>query len=264
MEGSLGPVIQELDRVTQMIHQKEESLAGDRWRDQFQKLDRQCQRLSQERDLAQSDAKTMRMNPEDARASMLNRVKEGKARMNNIEQQLQEISTENEQLVKAISELENDLKDRQSENGGNKKYEMLFQRDQEMTAFIDAFDGKQQAELRQQQQLQNMIVAILEHTSLTMQASGVEQDSKLLDIQEDLSFKERQLESSQSTKDRLEKELVKRQGELDKINTLDDKIRMELGALTTKMGTMQTDLVEFQNIDQLKHTAENTRQVHTF
>ncbi|KAF0757695.1 hypothetical protein AaE_004186 [Aphanomyces astaci] len=76
----------------------------------------------------------------------------------------------------------------------------------------------------------------------------------------DLTFKERQLESAQTTKTRLSMELSKRQAELEKVNTLDAKISVELNSLSSKMATMETDMDGFQNIEALKETHATTKQ----
>merc|ERR1719231_188933 len=79
-------------------------------------------------------------------------------------------------------------------------------------------------------------------------------------MRDDLSFKERQLESSESTKQRLEKELEKRQGELQKINTLDEKISVELTSLREKIDTMRIEMDQFQKVGDLKEQASVTRK----
>jgi hypothetical protein len=52
-------------------------------------------------------------------------------------------------------------------------------------------------------------------------------------------------------------ELMKRQQELEKLHTLDQKIGVELKSLNEKMATMQTEMVTYANIDELK--ASNDR-----
>lgn len=262
LEQELGPKIQEIDMMIQYIHQKEEMLAADTLRDQYARLSSHCERLRQERDAAQEDARTINMDPEEARAIMLEKVKSGKAKMAQVENEINQSQEEIGRLTKAISDLKSDLNDRKNDaNGGSQKYEMLFQRDKEMTAFIESFEDKKIKEMKQQAEIQNTIVALLEHTSQGLEREGnMPNKNKLMEMKDDLSFKEKQLETSQMTKERLEKELVKRQSELEKINTLDEKIRLELGSLFEKLETMQSDMVAFKNIDNLRAMAEDTKQ----
>merc|ERR1711988_329729 len=67
-------------------------------------------------------------------------------------------------------------------------------------------------------------------------------EGRVNEMREDLSFKERQLESSQSTKARLEQELTKRNSELEKIESM-------LG----EMGT-------FAEIDDLRKQASHSKE----
>jgi hypothetical protein len=55
----------------------------------------------------------------------------------------------------------------------------------------------------------------------------------------------------------LYQELIKRQQELEKLQTLDQKIGVELKSLSEKMTAMQSEMVTYANIDQLK--ASNDR-----
>jgi intraflagellar transport protein 74 len=50
----------------------------------------------------------------------------------------------------------------------------------------------------------------------------------------------------------LAQELDLRKSELEKINTLEDKIKLELSSLNTKIETMQEELVTFTRLDLLK------------
>ncbi|GLE04118.1 hypothetical protein PINS_up013029 [Pythium insidiosum] len=133
-----------------------------------------------------------------------------------------------------------------------------------MTAFLESFPGKRDEELRSQRQTQLLIVKLLEHIS-----SNMSKEDKLLpsanaanleEMKSDLTFKERQLESSVTTKQRLTMELQKRQAELDKVNSLDTKIALELSSLLQKMETMTSDMTEFAKIDELKETHQQTKQ----
>lgn len=133
-----------------------------------------------------------------------------------------------------------------------------------MTAFLTSFPAKKEDELRAHRETQLLVVQLLEHI-----ASGMAKEDKLLptatassldEMRKDLTFKERQLESSVTTKQRLTTELQKRQAELDKVNTLDTKIALELSSLLQKMDTMTSDLAEFGKLDALKETHAQTKQ----
>merc|ERR1712176_367000 len=113
--------------------------------------------------------------------------------------------------------------------------------------------------LQDQQQAQCAITSLLEHISRTLE----EQDSiptqqRLLEMRDEATFKERQLESSQETTSRLIMERKQRETELLKIETLDEKIQAELTSLQQRMDLMRSDMIEFDNVDGLRHRASAT------
>lgn len=156
------------------------------------------------------------------------------------------------------------MQDRQTESSeGNQKYELLFQRDQEMSTYLDSVESVKDKLEADRSTCQATIVALLEHLS-QQYAREIPEDDELLgnmqDMQGDLVFKEKQLESSAHTKERLEKELTKRQMELEKVNSLDDKITIELRTLNDKLVMMERDMETFEQLDSVKETSEHAKQ----
>ena len=69
---------------------------------------------------------------------------------------------ENALQRRALDELDNNQED---DAGDVAKYELLVQRDKEMTAFMDKFEETRENLLNDQQKAKDMIVALLEHIS---------------------------------------------------------------------------------------------------
>ena len=69
-------------------------------------------------------------------------------------------------------------------------------------------------------------------------------------------MKQRGLDNSQTTAERLKSEQTMRQAELDKIENLDQKISIELKTLNDRRETMTEELKKFGNISQLREDAE--------
>jgi len=93
-----------------------------------------------------------------------------------------------------------------------------------------------------------------------LQIGAREAGRKLDEMQDDLAFKSKNLEASKSTQQRLQQELAKRNSELEKINTLDGKISVELKSLKEKIDSMQRDLGVYQDTDTLRAEAAKTCQ----
>merc|ERR1711998_715117 len=104
---------------------------------------------------------------------------------------------------------------------------MGHQRDEEMTQFIAEFELTRSSTISDQQTTQDTIVALLEHISSSLAA-----------------------EQDMPTKQRLK--------EMEKIKNLDEKIQIELGSLTSKIESMQGEMVEFEDIDGLSRRASPT------
>ena len=129
-----------------------------------------------------------------------------------------------------------------------------------MTQYIDKFPGTKQKELDMIKKHQVTIRELLTHMSKDLSRQGnLPSHEKVNDMKDDLTFKERQLEASKTTQERLEAELTKRQRELEKIDNLDKKIELELGSLQKKMVSMKEQMEIFKDVQGLRDAADDTR-----
>jgi len=81
-------------------------------------------------------------------------------------------------------------------------------------------------------------------------------EDKFNEMRSDLDFKQMQMDNSISTSSRLEGELQRRKVELEKINTLDEKIGLELKQLNEKMESMTSELETFKDLKALRENSE--------
>jgi intraflagellar transport protein 74 len=79
-------------------------------------------------------------------------------------------------------------------------------------------------------------------------------------MQSEVAMKERMLDHSQTTAERLATEEKERKGELEKIKNLDKKIDDELKSLRERRTTMTEELKKFGNIPQLREEAETNKR----
>lgn len=162
-------------------------------------------------------------------------------------------------VEKQLRELDEDMNDRKAEADDKDKFDKLRQRDAEMTEFIDNFEENRAATLQDQQKTQDTIVALLEHMSQSLEHEhDMPSKDQLKEMKDEASFREKQFESSQQTVQRLALEKKQREAELQKIETVDEKIQIELVSLDKKMRSMRSDMVEFDDIDGLRRRAAAT------
>jgi len=129
-----------------------------------------------------------------------------------------------------------------------------------MTDFIEKFDEAFKRESAAVQETERRVVALMEHVSKQLGRSAqVPTKDGFQDLQSEVAYKQRNLENSQSTAERLAQEEEMRKAELEKINNLDTKITKELANLQERRVTMEEELVTFNNISGLRTDAEQTR-----
>jgi len=109
-------------------------------------------------------------------------------------------------------------------------------------------------------QKQRRIVQLLTETSKMIKRGDKLPDQQhVREMEEQLEFKGKELQNSEITAVRLRTELDRRSGELDKINSLDNKISTELQQLDTKMKQFKQDIAtKYNHVDRAKEDGEST------
>lgn len=156
-----------------------------------------------------------------------------------------------ERLKAQIQEVSADVK-KDADSQADQQKEILFTKDQEMTRFMNEFDGLKADEEKKLEEKQQNIHRLLENISLTL-ALTVSPEGHMRDVEDELEFKNKQLQNSESTHTRLDAELMKRQGELDKIESLDVKINQELEQIEAKMKRYEDEIAtKFDRITEVQ------------
>merc|ERR1740138_857668 len=128
-----------------------------------------------------------------------------------------------------------------------------------MTQFIDSFPSLKEEEERKLVDKQQNITTLLENISkVTGLPADTSPDAHFGDLQDDLDFKSRQLQNAETTQQRLELDLAKREGELEKIESLDTKISKELMQVEDKMRQYEKDIAgKYDSIHVMKEQGES-------
>ena len=261
LSGQVSGMQHELEQMNKQIHFHEGQLQEDRYRDEHHKLERMKVRLTEERESLKEEEEASKLDPAEAREKLLAKVKASNAKIASLDTHVRALTQENKEYRNSLHDLENELEARNNGQNDKQKYEVLFQRDQDMTQYIDKFPATRQKELDAQKKAQVTVKELLQHMSKDLdRQDNLPTRSEASDMKNDLSFKERQLEASKTTQERLEAELGKRQTELEKIDQLDKKIELELGSLRKKMVSMKEQMVIFKDVDALRDAADDTRR----
>merc|ERR1712196_501315 len=91
----------------------------------------------------------------EARDKLLNKVKEDNQIILKSERRKTELK----------KEIENEMQERKAPQGELQKYEILYQKDKEMTEYIESFEENKEKEIKAIENIENEIIKILEYSS---------------------------------------------------------------------------------------------------
>ncbi|XP_038659955.1 intraflagellar transport protein 74 homolog isoform X3 [Scyliorhinus canicula] len=201
-------------------------------------------------------------SPQEERERLLKQVKEDNQEIASMERQLTEMREKINQVTEEIRHLDMDLEEHQ-EGERNQKYKELKKREETMDAFLDTYEEIKDQEMERKAQLEASIVALLEHTSRNMnrmkQISSITAN-ELKSMQEDLNFKETEMQKSQTTAKGLTDESQRLQQDLQKVEQLESKIGAELSSLKEKIQQITDALETYSDLDGLKAAGEEKKK----
>mmetsp|Transcript_44047 Transcript_44047/g.121917 ORF Transcript_44047/g.121917 Transcript_44047/m.121917 type:complete len:618 (-) Transcript_44047:72-1925(-) len=227
---------EDLDQLIGQLNIAEGRLRSDLLRTRHEQLANVHKELAQRLQGLEADMRQCSMSIPDQRELLLSKVKTDNAEIVATEKRNSDLKLEKEKLRTQIKEVVADAQERKDEGGDQQKYEILCAKDTEMTQFIDGFDASKAEEEARLKDKEESVVRLLENISRAINLRpDMSPESHLRDMEDELDFKSKQLQNSETTQNRLEAELAKREGELDKIESLDAKISQELQQVETKM-----------------------------
>jgi len=250
------------DNLCRQLSAGEEALMAEPLKQRLNSIQEQkLKQLEQKRNLEAELNKPV-MSEEEEREMLLSQVKEDNKQIKITERNMEEINSRVRQVHQDLEELEKGGGVKESEDA--KKYQKLREKDQEMTEFIENFDQKHSKELTTVKEIETRIFKLLEHISKDLQRQQqLPSKENFQDLQDEVAVKQRGLENSQSTAERLRQEKKNRDAELEKIVNLDQKINVELTSLREKSEQMKQELEVFSDMNKLKKDAESNRVAMT-
>jgi len=253
LNQELGDSRDELDQVSGRLNTLEAHLRNDVMRARSQMLLSKRREVHEILEKLETEARQCSLSIPEQRDLLLAKVKSDNAEIVATEKSNSDIKLMKERLRAAIQEVTSDAKETDMQSD-QQKYEILFSKDQEMTSFIDSFDRLQAEEENKlkdkQDNIERLLVNIAKATEMRPDLSP---EGHMREIEDELDFKSRQLQNSETTQNRLEAELNKRAGELEKIDSLDVKITQELQQVEAKMEQYNEEMaVKLDKIPELQ------------
>jgi len=252
----------ELDDVNVRLKDLDDKLKQDTLRQRAQHLrDERINLLKKKEELELQTNESNLPFPE-ARERLRNRIKQDHSEILHCEKKITELKKIIDTYQKNINELEGDLTEQKTDQDDSHKYEALHQRDKEMTQFMDNFEMIKEEESKQLEVLENNIAFMLEHMSKGITKSeAMPSKSEFHNMADDLAYNKGLVEGSENTLARVKIELEQRQGDLEKIETLEGKIERENKNMNEKLKNMQDDMDnKFSKIEIVKTGYDNEKR----
>ncbi|NP_001002385.2 intraflagellar transport protein 74 homolog isoform X2 [Danio rerio] len=201
-------------------------------------------------------------SPQHERERLLTTVKENNQEIASMERQLSEVRERIIQLSEEMRQLDTDMEEHQGER--TQKYKELQKKEEEIDSYLHTFEDSRSQEQQLIRDSQSSIVALLEHSSRNIsrlqQLSSVTAQ-ELQSMQEDLTFKETEMQKSQSTAKGLNSESERLQQDLLKVEQLEGKVCVELQTLRETLTLMQTEMQTYRDLQALRAAGEQ-RKTH--
>ncbi|KAM4543359.1 intraflagellar transport protein 74 homolog [Fundulus diaphanus] len=256
----LAVLQEELDILVTRKEDYEAELSHSQVKQEMVRLHETLSALKGKRNAMEAEHKSLG-SPQEEREKLLKQVKEHNQEIASMERQLTEIRDRMRQITEDIQNLEQDSEAAQGEC--QQKYKELRRKEEEIDRFLESFEESKAEELERLTQSQESIVSLLEHCSrnmLRLRHVDTVTASELRNMQEVLVSKETEVVQSESTAKGLTTESRRLQLDLEKVQQLEGKITGELSILKEQLGTMESELLTYRDLDTLRQAAEDKRK----
>ncbi|KPA85786.1 Intraflagellar transport protein-like protein [Leptomonas pyrrhocoris] len=202
------------------------------------------------------------LSVKEEQEKLINQLKTTRGDIEVLERQVNETRDTLQESRARQSALEEEVKNFSGDNV--QAFQELQEKDKEMQVFIDDYPDKERAELDKITDTQKHIADLLNRISqaLEMQRQMPSENTPgmLHELNAQADAKRDQIQNDVKTHQRLEKELLERKAELDKVAHLDSKIREELQSHNVKMDEQKVEMEKFSDLDGLRTEVEDTRK----
>ncbi|CAF92506.1 unnamed protein product, partial [Tetraodon nigroviridis] len=254
----LAVLQEELDILLKKKEDYESELNHSHIKQEMIRLHETLTALEVKRDAMVAEEKTL-VSPQEEREKLFKQVKDDNQEIASMERQLTELRERTRQITEEIHQ--RDQADSQGEPWH--KYRELKKREEEIDRFLSSFEKSRLQEQEAMAQAEENIVSLLELCSRNMMRLrhvDTVTDGELRNMQDVLVSKETEVVQSKSTARGLATETERLRQDLEKVQQLEGKIRSELSSLKERIGTMETELSVYGDLDRLRHSADDKKK----
>eukprot|EP00798_Chlamydomonas_sp_ICE-L_P011195 gene11195-18812_t len=226
-----------IDEMDKTLTTQEGELARNPLKQRSLQLQDQIRTLTERKYELQQEEDRSKMSPEEQREQLMSKIKRDNQEVEGMSTGWPPATpaarrgrdrTARPRAVAALVQGNSPAVNASEEASKREKYEELVTKERDLTNFMDSFPSRKATKLDEARTRQDSIVSLLDKlTKLqSITTSALPSQKKFREMQDELEYKRMQLETTQVTSERLKEELVMRRTELDKIDTLEDKIKV--------------------------------------
>jgi intraflagellar transport protein 74 len=189
----------------------------------------------------------------EARERLLARAKADGHVIKETEMRVKEVEKAIAGYKKQIQDLDTELKST-SDQSNVKKYELFYEKDKEMSTFIDGFEITRKSEMEMIKVSEDSITALLEKIAkLNETRENLPSSEQVKDWESEYNFKVDKTSDSAITLERLKAQLAERQVDLDKTKELHVRIPQQLTKINQEITRKQEELLsKYNNVEKMK------------
>ena len=251
----------QVEEVRNQVLNEEDALHRDPLKRQALELSRGVSEKELEAEELRKATAHLRLSFPEQKKLLLDQVKRDNEEMRAIEEEMKMVKEEINAGRDRLHEMDTDLAE--SQGGGqedNQKKMMDFY--EKMQQELGSFDEVKAQEEGDIQGAQTRTVDLLEYISkLERAVVSMPTQQQAADMQDELKFKQQQMEQSQQTVDKMEQELLKVKDEADKLAGIDQKIETEMSQLAQRKEEMKQELEIYQDMGKLEYDCEEKKKV---
>ncbi|XP_012258502.2 intraflagellar transport protein 74 homolog [Athalia rosae] len=202
-----------------------------------------------------------RLSPEEERIQLLAKVKQDNADIAAAEKQMSELKGRISEAEQELEQLETDLEERQSAR--HMKYKEMRKREEAMEQFMATFDRSKEDELERLDTLESKVVDYLKQISNSTSSNfhlTAGDEMEILSVQHVLSEDPELFANDDQSIEGLNNEHVRLQQSLMRMESLEERLQVELNELHEKIKRKQSELLVFEDLDGLKARFELKRE----
>ncbi|GMH40442.1 hypothetical protein BSKO_08346 [Bryopsis sp. KO-2023] len=245
LSGEVGRKEEEIAAIDRELATAEVEVARNPLKQRALNFQEEIKKLMAKKFELKAEAEKSLVSPEARREELIAEVKRENAEVELAAQQVKNLQLEIKQLEGRGGNPSGQSIPERSQ--AKEKMEELLQKNHDITSFIDGFESICAERMEEKRAREEAVVGVLDRVS------------RLEAMTARASKKNQPKETSADDVDSLTEELHVRRGELNKIDTLEGKIKEEQASLEEKTEGMKSDLERFGNLESMQKEATERR-----